>query len=496
VTRTRALLIAAAACSVARTAAADCTRPTGPRGDALGYAYGSAAVQSFGNASVRVWYTTEGPHAVNAASSRSDGVPDDVAEVAQVTSDALASYAAMGYRPPVSDAATPACGDDGGDGRLDVYLVQMTGGDGTTVAESGRCTAAGAAAACASYILARANFAGLYPSADLGIHTVLPHEAFHTVQNAYDAAVDRFWAEGTAQWAANRLDPSLTDLERFLPAFFSQTARSLDAPANGVTSAFLYGAAIWPVFLTQRHGDDIVRAIFDQEAAGDPALAATDVALAARQSAMATEYPAFAAWNAATGTRAGAGGYPEAAMYPMVTVAELTGGRAQGITSGFASYYFHVAVQTRAMVSLDTVATRNAGTLIPLVDGVAQLDAAAPLPATLAAGEAIVVVSGATVNKTDAPFTVAVGSGEGGGGCATGARAEPCVGLAVLFLLMRRSVLRRARTYRLRGRPTLLPSSRKLASAAAICSASFFDLPTARAHSSVPIVTATTNRLS
>lgn len=446
--RTRGILIAAAAFSVARTAAADCTRPTGP-GDALGYTYGSAAVQSFGNASVLVRYTTEGEHAVNATSSRSDGVPDDVAEVARVTSDALASYAAMGYRPPVSDAATPTCGDDGGDGRLDVYLVHMTGGDGTTVAESGRCTAVGAAKVCASYILARADFAGLYPSADIGIRTVLPHEAFHAVQNAYDAALDRFWAEGTAQWAAEMLDPSLTDLERFLPAFFSQTARSLDAPANGVTSAFLYGAAVWPVFLTQRHGNDIVRAIFDQEAlAGGPALAATDVALEASQSALAAEYPRFAAWNAATGTRAGRGGYPEAAMYPMVTVAELTGGSAHAITSGFASYYFHVSLEASARVSLEPGAPRNAGTWIPLVDGVAQLAAAVPLPATLAAGEAIVVVSGTTVNKTDAPFSVAVAPGEGGGGCAAGVRAEPSVGLAILLLLTGRSLFRRARNAR------------------------------------------------
>ena len=40
------------------------------------------------------------------------------------------------------------------------------------------------------------------------------------------------------------------------------------------------------------------------------------------------------------------------------------------------------------------------------------------------------------------------------------------------------------------------PRAGSAASAAAICSASFFDLPTARAHSSAPIVTATTNRLS
>ena len=47
---------------------------------------------------VRVWYTKDGRHAVRAASSRLDGVPDDVARVAEVTEDALARYAQMGYR--------------------------------------------------------------------------------------------------------------------------------------------------------------------------------------------------------------------------------------------------------------------------------------------------------------------------------------------------------------------------------------------------------------
>lgn len=393
----------------ARSAAAACVRPT-DSGGFDGYDYGSAEVRSFGDANVLVWYTTSGPHAVNPVSSRADSVPDDVVEVARVTSDALASYASMGYRAPVSDATDPECGSNGGDGRLDVYLVQMTGADGMTVAEAGRCTASGAARRCASFVFASSNFAAYYTTSDVGIRTVLPHETFHAVQNAYDANIDRFWAEGTAQWAVKTLDPSLTDLERFLPAFFSATDRSLDAPANGVTSAFLYGAAIWPVFLTQRHGDDLVRSILEQEGKdGDSALAATAAVFATfatdASSSLAAEYALFSAWNAGTKTRAGSGGYTNAASYPMVRVAELEPEGVSGITSGFASYFYHAKVTSPATVTLDTDPTRNAGTLVPLMNGRAQEDEASPLPAVLD-DEAIVVVSGITSKKTDAPFTV------------------------------------------------------------------------------------------
>lgn len=419
--------------------AADCVRPTDAGGYG-GFDYGSATVQSFGNAAVLVWYTTGGVHAVDATSTRGDGVPDAVASVASVTADALAQYAAMGFRAPVSDADA-TCGSNGGDGRLDVYLFHMSGADGETISEGARCNAGGGAAvACASFIIAQSRLDQLYASADLGIRTVLPHETFHVVQNAYDANLDRFWAEGSAQWAAKKLDPSLTDLERFLPAFFHDASRALDGPANGVTASFLYGAAIWPVFLTQRFGDDIVRAILDEEGqTGGAALAATDVVLGSMQTSMAVEYPRFASWNAATGTRAGSGGYTDAAKYPMVTVAEL-GTSASGTSSGFASYYYHASAGAAVGVTLDPGMPRNAGTLVPLDGAVAQLDQSALLPANLT-GEGIVVVSGTTDDKSDAPFTVTLGpaiampGGMPHGGCSFAPQAASPGALAFVLAL-------------------------------------------------------------
>ena len=89
---------------------------------------------------------------------------------------------------------------------------------------------------------------------------------------------------------------------------------------------------------------------------------------------------------------------------------------------------------------MTTDATRNAGTLLPLEGGVARLDETAALPATIAA-EAIVVVSGTSADKTDAPFTVSLAAvppmtNPKHGGCSvTPGAAAPGAAASGLFAL-------------------------------------------------------------
>ncbi|WP_394832478.1 ABC transporter substrate-binding protein [Pendulispora rubella] len=387
--------------AAAEAHAQTCTRPTDPAGHA-GYAYGAAAVAHFDEARARVWYTTEGEHRVHAASTRPDGVPDEVARAAAVTQDALERYAGMGFRAPPSDEDT-TCGSNGGDGRLDVYLVHFTAADGTAVPE--RCVGR----QCASFILAESKLGERYPTADIGIRTVLPHEVFHTVQNGYDAEMDRFWAEGTAQWAAKTLDPTLTDLESFLPAFFREPSRSLDLPPGGASGAYLYGSAIWPVYLTETRGNDIVRTILEAEGAdGSPALKATDAVV--RPSSLATAFTRFAVWNTATGTRAMNAGYRDAKKYPMLSVPDFPAeGSVRRATSGLASFYYRLEVDAAKLLAFEGDPARTSATLVPLENGAARIDRAtalSPASPTRVEAESIVVVSGVTTSKTDANFTL------------------------------------------------------------------------------------------
>jgi hypothetical protein len=179
-----------------------------------------------------------------------------------------------------------------------------------------------------------------------------------------------------------------------------------------------------------------VREILEKEIDGTKAIAATDAVLTGKGSSIAEDYPLFGAWNAATKTLAGTGGYPDAAKYPGVKIETLADGAA-GITSGLSYFAYRTTLDAPSRVSVETDATRNAGVAVPIVSGKPDLAHAAKLPANLE-GDVLVVVAGITSKKTDAPFTVHIGAADpaitpdagtssssssgadgGGGGCAT-----------------------------------------------------------------------------
>jgi hypothetical protein len=420
-------------------AAATCSgRPTDASGY-QGYAYGAAEVKSYATARARVHYATSGSHAPVLTSTRGDAVPDAVALAGDTAEEALSKYAAMGFSPPPSDVA---CTSNGGDDKLDIYLVAFAGADGATVPES--CTGT----KCASFVLCESTFlARGYATPREGFKTVITHELFHAVQNAYDQAMDRFWAEGSAQWAMKSVYPELADFERQLPAFFAEPARSLDTAPSGVTAGYLYGSAVWPLFLEKKVGEGTVLAIFEAQADGTKAIAATEKVLTSKQSSLADTFPLFWAWNVATKTYAGTGGYPDAAKYPAVKMAPLEDG-VTAITSGLGAYAYLAKLDAAQKISIEADPARVAAVVVPLEGGKANLDKIQRLPADVQ-GDAIVVVTGITTKKTDAPFTLRLGgpdvpavnplpdeSSSGDDGGCTAAPSRGTDGSGVLFVLL------------------------------------------------------------
>jgi MYXO-CTERM domain-containing protein len=382
-----------------RAAEAACQRPADMGGYA-GYDYAPATPMSFDGALVKIWYVTTGPHAVNTATTRMDMVPDNVARAAAVGDDALTRYGKMGFRAPVSD------GTCGGDGKVDIYLVHFNAADGDETAET--CTPMGKASVCSSFGLVEAKMEQIYGSFDLGARTVIPHEMFHGIQDAYDQNVSRFWAEGTAQWATKTLDPSVMDLEANLPGFFARADASIDVVTGGVTGEFLYGSAIFPVFLTEKVGPDAVKNALGQEAmVGPPSMDSIANALEAMGTSMAEEYPTFTSWNCGTGKRAGTGGYKNAAKYPMAMIGTFPDtNEATGIITGYSSFFYAYDFGADTyQVTLEGDPIRISGRTFPLENGKARLDQLAKFPA-LVTGAGIFVVSGVSGKKTDAPFTL------------------------------------------------------------------------------------------
>jgi len=432
-------------------AAEECPRqrPTDPSGYA-GYVYeGTPKSYATPEGNVRVWWTESGVHAAPLATTRTDGVPDVVATLGDVAEKAKVGFEKLGFKPAKKDGDYPTCASNGGDDRYDIYLVAFKGADGLTATE--RCV--GTPSVCPGFMLVEKNFVARgYKTAREGAETVVAHEYFHMVQNAYDQRMDRFWAEGTAQWAVKRVFPHIVDLERFLPDFFADVERPIDTPPAGVTAGFLYGAAIFPVFLGEKHGDATVREIMDALGKGTtPMLAAAEEVFAAKGTSLPDEFATFTSWNLATGARAGDGGYASAAKYPM---ADLTGDFAdgvdatlEGITAGFSARYYATHDPTPRTISLETDDTRLGGLALPVIDGKVQLASAQKLPARVE-GESILVLYGRSSKKTDVRYTLHAAkieepavtpppaTNEEGSGCSTGRTSTTPMWMVALVLAL------------------------------------------------------------
>jgi len=410
-------------CGADDDARAQCNnRPTDPAGY-MQYIYGGVEVKTFATKDLLVHYATSGTHAADLATTRGDSVPDSVAFAGEDGQRALDKYAEVGFRKVPSDAA---CVSNGGDGKLDIYLVKFAaGGDGTTVAEC-------PGGACSSFVLVDSTFKGRgYKTIQEGFGTVVPHELFHAVQNVYDPEQDTFWAEGTAQWAMHVLHPEYDDFIRQMPAYFTDTTRSLDMTGGGVTAGFLYGSAVWPLFLDLKFGTATIREVFEAQATGKKSIAAVEAVLHAKSSSLAETYPVYCAWNASTKTYAGTGGFPDGAKYPGVKTIALEDGAA-GITSGLGYFVYLADLPGKQQITLETDATRNGGVVVPLEGGKANLDKIAKLP-TNVDGQALVIVAGITTKKTDAKFTLHLGppdenasSSSSGGGSSSSSGGCSC----------------------------------------------------------------------
>ena len=435
-------------------------RPTDP-GGSQGLAYGSAEAALFDSESgrARIHYALSGPHAPPATATLQGDVPDAVVAAAEAADQALSKYEELGYLAPLGDGDSP-CGSNGDSDAVDVYIVNFASADGQAVYD--HCEA-GSPKRCAGFVLVENDYrGGAYADVAEGMRTVVPHELFHLVQNAYDADVERWWAEGSAQWAAKQVYPELQDLERFLPAFFESPWRPLDQPPAGVVSSFLYATAIWPVFLHERHDAELVREVFEGFSGdGASVFETTDAVLQARASSLAAEHLRFAAYNAATGERApSAGGYAAGADYPAVELTPFLaepGASVPDVAAGLGAFYYAAHSDTALVLTLDGDPERVAAVLVPLVDGRAQLGDAAPLPAALE-GDGVVIVAGQSLARTDAPFTLTASASqppktEGGpeeSGCslARGRPAAPANSGALLGFVVSLLGLVRARARR------------------------------------------------
>jgi outer membrane receptor for ferrienterochelin and colicins len=257
---------------------------------------------------VRVWYVLDTLDAVPAEDvAPADGIPDYVADVAAVAEESHRIFVdELGFRPPLADTGFLPPEQAGGDERLDLYLIDFGEADGAFQAEA--CTPEGAAVEqCAGYMLVENDFAETsYPSLAIAVRVVVSHEYFHAVQNAYDAGQDIKWSEGSAVWAEEQAYPEQDDYEGFASRFLEKTFRPFDRPTGAsFGDPYPYGAALWPTFLAERYGADIVRQVWEGcEGDVDFLVATAEVLERERGVGLADAWLEFSHWNVFTGERA------------------------------------------------------------------------------------------------------------------------------------------------------------------------------------------------
>ena len=153
--------------------------------------------------------------------------------------------------------------DNGGDARFDVYLVDF-GGNGDGAFQLDNCGLLNPDQ-CAGYMLQENDFAGYgYNSQREAIRVLGSHEFFHAVQAAYDVDQGSVLSEGTAVWATETFDPTLTDFEWLISGYFENPDHPLNLPLSGPVDTFSYGSAIFFEFLTEQVGNTAVRTLWER----------------------------------------------------------------------------------------------------------------------------------------------------------------------------------------------------------------------------------------
>jgi hypothetical protein len=272
----------------------------------------------------RIHYTRSGTHAVPVQDQDADGVLDYVASVGAEYDAVLAFYTdALGFGPPLRDDIAGEA--DGGDDRFDVYLLDFpNSADGSFRRDA---CLPDQPTRCTGYMVQENDFARRnYPSRAQATRIVASHELFHAVQNAYRADGSIVLSEGTAVWASESYDGSLSDFESFVGGYLEHTDRSLAQEPSGPVDRFSYASALFFRFLEERFGRDVIRELWQDLRDAPMAAEANWIEALDRRlhqvhaSSTGEAFLEFSSWNLRTGPRADPErSYRDGARYPTVS---------------------------------------------------------------------------------------------------------------------------------------------------------------------------------
>lgn len=255
----------------------------------------------------KLHYDRTGRDGVPLADENQNDIPDYI-EQAALYFDVVWQFEvdSLGYLPPPPD--------DGrlGDDRYDIVFEEMFYyGYTLIISEASR----------SSYITIENDFRGFPPNEDPEGHrwgalkVTAAHEFFHACQYVYDVGEAVWFMEVTAVWMEETAFDQVNDYYNYLPGFFAHPDEALD-------EGFPYEKVIWGLYLSQNHGRDIIRALWEECGAVplDNALAAHEPILQQVDTTLRETFKGFTVWNYLTGERANGSHpqYEEGASYPQV----------------------------------------------------------------------------------------------------------------------------------------------------------------------------------
>jgi len=170
------------------------------------------------------------------------------------------------------------------------------------------------------------------------IRVTAAHEFFHSSQFAYDAFETeppglgnpqerRHWLEMSAVWMEEQVYDDINDFYGYVPGFMNYADISLRTSAVDLSPGafYQYAAGIWPMFLSETYGTDIVRLIWEDCADQIGPNVFTDgfndviTSQSGGQDDFSTALSQFYVWAFFTGTRSIDGfGFEESSNFAMI----------------------------------------------------------------------------------------------------------------------------------------------------------------------------------
>lgn len=322
------------------------SRPEGATASVLNDNRHDTMSYTYGTDNFLLHYTNQGIHAVYQFDQQTiePGYPDYIVAAAQSleyvfehqTGDT--NFGHLGFDPPISDGYY----NGGGDGRFDVYFAQLPYYGGTYVDS----TQPTLPLTATTYLMLENDYVG-FPGYEgtrniLALQVTAAHEFFHSVQFAIDlgesevwgSSMSDAWIEMSAVFMEEEHYTNVNDYYNYLLFFYAVPQWSLRTgyriPITSLQTwmnLHMYGAGVWPIFLKEKFGVEIIREIWTRcgDVAGFNWVTATDDAiksLSADSLDLREMYRRFALWNLFTGTWARSGEYfPEAEDYIRITFA-------------------------------------------------------------------------------------------------------------------------------------------------------------------------------